>query len=84
MSNLLRKSKFLPTIDDWYPNHPRDTVECSLLELRDGKFRVCVWGADDYGVERDFLVQSDAEEMYNKLPNPVDKQWLNDNLFVYT
>lgn len=76
-------SKFLPTTDDWYPNWPRGTVKCSLLDLRDKAVRVCVWGADDCGMERDYPHdEGDAAcYLYLNLPNPVTKQWLTEHGF---
>lgn len=54
---------FKLTDDDWYPCFKIDGwyggvegetfVEVSLLALRDGEYRVCVWGADDCGMELD-------------------------------
>jgi hypothetical protein len=73
---------YLPTTDDWYPNFERNTVECSLLKLRDGMFRVCIWGADDTGMERDFESQMDAKAMFKALPNPVTRDWLKAQGFV--
>lgn len=43
-----------PTSDDWRPNFPDGTVRVSFLELSDGQWRVCVWGNDDLGMERDY------------------------------
>jgi len=95
---MIRKDKFLPTIDDWSPNHPRDTVKCSIFCIpgnvlkRGAKpirargkpvYRVCVWGADDLGMDLDFTSQSAAENMYNKLPNPITKKWLKEQGFEY-
>lgn len=52
---------FKRTIDDWCPNYNIESdarvsglVEVSLLKLFDGDWRVCVWGADDLGMEKDF------------------------------
>ena len=48
--------------DQWYPNFPNDMVEVSAMILRDGlTVRVCVWGADDHGMERDVLCSSGGE-----------------------
>ena len=56
-------SVFKSTKDDWYPSFKiegdaryDDLVSVSYLELvPSGEWRVCVWGADDMGVELDFL-----------------------------
>lgn len=59
----------VPTTDDWYPNYPGDTVELSLLNLLDGEFRVCVWGADDFGLEKDFKNPKEALRTYRAVKN---------------
>lgn len=43
-----------PTSDDWHPNRPDGTVRISFMELSTRQWRVCVWGGDDCGMERDF------------------------------
>ncbi len=52
-----------PTPDDWYPNYEGDLVKVRLgiyipdccAKNKGKKFhRVCVWGADDCGMEKDF------------------------------
>jgi hypothetical protein len=57
---------FKRTHDDWHPSYrlsnwyngtePEKTFLCevSLLTLTGGEHRVCVWGNDDFGLERDF------------------------------
>lgn len=51
---LERSEIHRPTSDDWSPNFPDGTVRISFLELHDGMWRVCVWGNDDLGMERDY------------------------------
>lgn len=51
------------TSDDWYPAYKLDgykrgktgvkLVEISHMQLTSGLYRVCVWGADDTGMEID-------------------------------
>jgi len=43
-----------PTSDDWFPTAADGTVKVSFAELSTGQWRVCVWGDDDCGMERDF------------------------------
>lgn len=62
-AKLTRTSVMKETSDNWYPSFElhgwKDgkvnvmLVEVSLLGLSDGRFRVCVWGADDFGMEID-------------------------------
>lgn len=43
-----------PSSDDWHPTAEDGTVQVSFLELSTGQWRVCVWGDDDCGMDRDF------------------------------
>ena len=56
---------FKLTLEDWYPSYKLDSwykgkergsnlLEVSLLKLITGEHRVCVWGNDDFGMEKDF------------------------------
>ncbi len=72
-----RISCFKRTTDDWHPSHALADwyngtppggvllVEVSLITLTDGKTRVCVWGADDTGMERDFDGALEARAMWH-------------------
>ena len=52
MTKLKRTVK---VTDDWYPTHEDGTVELTLLIDKNYNFvRMCVWGADDFGLEIDF------------------------------
>lgn len=48
------------TSEDWYPSLVLDAdvklLRVSLIELLGGGWRVCVWGDDDFGMEKDFDV----------------------------
>lgn len=59
----------LYTPDDWYPNYPNNEVELSIINLSDGQFRVCVWGNDDFGMEKDFNSADLAEQTYDTIKN---------------
>jgi len=58
----------------WYPSYRLNgwhrgienaqLVHVSLLLLTNGNFRVCAWGGDDYGWEKDFLRWQDAERQF--------------------
>jgi hypothetical protein len=88
----LRAKAFKLTDDDWYSNyklaessnaleHRTRLVEVSLLSLGpvlgDGT-RVCVWGNDDCGMERDFDNQADATACFMDVLTQlvVNKKWL--------
>ena len=59
----------IPTSDDWYPTASDGTVRVSYLLLINGEWRVCVWGDDDFGLERDFPANEKikAKRIYEKL-----------------
>ena len=48
---------FKKTTSDWYPNYQGGYVRVSLVRCRpDGTYwRVCAWGEDDFGMERDYV-----------------------------
>jgi len=78
-----------PTNDDWHPNYPGNLVKVSLTQTGpnppiNGDFRVCVWGRDDFGMERDFKDRTEAQEMYRTVTNLsfVDKLALKSLGFV--
>ena len=53
--------------DDWYPNYPNDEIRIAVIKLpqftRDDPMvvRICAWGNDDYGLEKDFTVSSNGD-----------------------
>lgn len=77
---MLRQEKWLLTNEDWYPTCEGGRVRASLLELFDGKFRVCVWGDDDHGLERDYETREEAERVFNELPLLITHAHLQDVL----
>ena len=57
-----------PTTDNWCPNYNNKTVAVSpVLNISDGSFRVCVWGADDMGMERDLKTFAGAQRIKKKV-----------------
>jgi hypothetical protein len=83
-------------LDDWAPNlrgaeGVRDEVEVTVLGWREHyhddaeqpAYRVCVWGGDDLGYERDFYF-TETEPTWLVLmvleafPEPLTKSWLRD------
>lgn len=65
-----RTEVFKKTDDDWCPSYLDDNgvshVKVSLLRLTGSKYthRVCVWGNDDYGLEKDFDDELKGSEMF--------------------
>lgn len=78
--SIKHKKCFKKTNDDWHPNFDGDLVAVSLILHRKNSreyklygstclFRVCVWGADDFGMEKDFFGEEkdcveQAKELY--------------------
>ncbi len=90
---------FKITTDEWYPsfklsdwyegNKPERTllVEVSFKELSNKTLRVCIWGNDDLGLERDYP-ETSFDQAYNTFLNivakdVVNKQWLIDTFGFY-
>lgn len=78
MKKIINISCFKFTDDDWYGNmklaescdmydYKTKLVEVSLKSLINDMFRVCVWGNDDFGMERDYHSLAEASDMFNKL-----------------
>lgn len=65
---MKRQNVFKLTNDDWYPNYENNTVRLQYIGLlSDGKYRVAVWGNDDFGFEKDFDTESEAISMFRQL-----------------
>jgi hypothetical protein len=65
---MKRTEVFKLTNDDWYPNYEDNRVKLIYIgKLTDGKFRVACWGNDDFGIDRDFELEQDAINMFNRL-----------------
>lgn len=76
------------TDDDWYGNYSimhkgvmTKTVQVTYVPLaldQDAKrlFRVCVWGNDDFGLERDYEDRRAARRAFSKI---VDMYRVNKN-----
>ncbi len=82
MTRKYDKEKMLYASDDWYPNYPGDMVRVRFLMLSDGNWRVCVWGADDDGMERDFADKDEAYKVYFSLISPISHDFLKTLGFV--
>lgn len=66
--NMVRTDVFKLTRDNWFPSYKLGNnmaVKVSFLTLvsykTDGnKWRVCIWGEDDCGMEKDFVSEAEA------------------------
>lgn len=82
-----RIEKFIKVNDDWYPNFKNDTVRVALMYQKYSNYdfvRICVWGADDFGLEMDFEGTSQENELkfnewkeniYDKIPELCNKEY---------
>ena len=59
-----KRTKLVPTKDNFFPNFPGDMVKVSW---HNNEFRVSVWGDDDMGLEKYFDNKIDAENCFNEL-----------------
>jgi hypothetical protein len=83
---------YVATTDDWAPNWQGNTVRVSVYLLTTGDIRLCVWGADDMGMERDETLPSDASKrdewigatlaFARSMPIPITAAWLKANGFI--
>lgn len=68
------RCRMVPTTDEWYPAFDGGFVRLSLVPLRDGTWRCCVWGGDDFGLDFDTPDRAAATAMYDlvaAMPNVV-------------
>jgi hypothetical protein len=87
---------YKPTNDDWYPAYQvkgwsnLQLVCVSFIQTGpdpargNGQWRVCVWGADDCGMERDYDDRSEAMTMFYRVISWefVDLKLLREHGFV--
>jgi hypothetical protein len=85
----LKVTCFVPVQEDWYGNfqiaddrrHDLTLlVQVSAMSLSNGQYRVCVWGNDDFGFERDFEQPGEALVPYQLIvsqPYPT-QTWLKN------
>lgn len=76
---MKRITVYKETHDDWHPSytvHGWDDLKLVTVsftqtgpnpDVGDGEWRVCVWGEDDCGMERDYSDKSLALAMFNKV-----------------
>lgn len=68
----IRLSDLVPTSEDWAPSYPNGYLEASLTlnhgagnnNKIDGQVwhRVAVWGADDFGMNKDFVGEDSSQQ----------------------
>lgn len=80
---LFRQTKKVLSNEDWYPTREDGTIDVSLLELTNGKWRVCCWGHDDFGLERDFPTKEEAARIYARVCDLTTQNTLRDTYGFY-
>ena len=87
------KERYITVTDDWYPCYKGNKVRLrlSLTPFRDKYYvRLAAWGADDTAYVMDFESSKHYEayakyqefrEIYNRIPNNIDKDWFIDRGF---
>lgn len=93
----MRIDVYKPTQDDWYGNFKihndcrvSDLVRVSFCQTGpnpkygDGMWRVCVWGNDDCGMEKDFHLEGSAINTFYQIIGQefVNRQYLKDMGFI--
>ena len=71
----IRGASFRPAMESWSPNFPGELVCINMVPLPDGRWRVCVWGEDDIGMECDVPSRDEAWRIYKSLPVVI---WIDD------
>ena len=73
------------TPDDWYPTKD-GKVKLTVVKLVgdwEGWVRICVWGGDDFGLEKDQRLPFNAAVVQAELiPVPITQTWLLDHGYV--
>jgi hypothetical protein len=62
-----RLQKYIPSEIDLYPCYPGGMARVAFMELSNGLWRVCIWGADDCGYEYDQPDYETGLKVYNDL-----------------
>ncbi len=65
---LEKKEKSILTEEDWYPTtNGQVQVMLFIYKKGEGPHRVCVWGGDDFGLEKEFEDPNQAKYLYETL-----------------
>lgn len=76
------------TNEDWHPTKDGElTMSVIKYDLNDNIHklnRICIWGADDFGMERDFEDATfiEMKEIADAIPEPVAVEWLQAHGFI--
>lgn len=74
-----RVDKQILTREDWYPTVD-GRLKVSFMLLTDQQWRVCVWGGDDFGMDRDFphTERQAAKELFESLKDFTTQKQMQD------
>ena len=77
------KEKFVTTPDDWYPTFEDQKVRVRLYtpQAEGKKWLVCVWGADDFGMERYVDTRQEAVGLFDGIGDGVTIKALQTRKF---
>jgi hypothetical protein len=77
---MKRETKRIATSENWYPTNKDGTVRVSLMQLYTAQWRVCVWGDDDFGLERDFDARDEAmaRDLFDRIQDSTTQQMMRD------
>lgn len=94
--NEKRIDKMIKTTDDWHPCFNGNKIKVSIFiqyntNLNYHFVRMCAWGNDDFGLELDYhsscyesllyVYTLWKENIFDKIPNIVNKQWFYEHGF---
>lgn len=79
------------TNEDWHPTINGELKMSVMKYKTDEKNklnRICIWGGDDFGMDRDFMdfesvTFDDMKKIANEIPEPITVNWLLANGFTY-
>ncbi len=74
------ETKEMRTAEDWYPT-VNGKVRVRTMKLTDGRFRVCLWGGDDFGLEQDFTDATEARKIYRGIQDFTTQRQLKQQGF---
>lgn len=82
------------TNEDWYPTINGE-LQMSVMRTKWDDpdkpahwsfIRICIWGGDDFGLEKDYAIDAvtfeEALEEADNIPEPVTREWLQAHGFV--
>lgn len=76
------RTKYVKTPQDWYPNFPGDTIRVRVFDLplrraQDAPhYRICVWGADDFGMELDSFDKEHVDAIFDRIQDNTSQEKL--------